>query len=108
MPCRRCRSPARPGRRRSCAHRRHGAVIGLARAYAHGALERDDEDLAVAHFAGARALAEGLDRRLDEVIRDGDLEAHLVREPHLDGGAPVRLDAVELPAVALDATERYA
>ena len=54
-------------------------VVGLAGADPHHALERDDEDLAVADLAGARALAERVDRRLHERVGDRDLEAHLLR-----------------------------
>ena len=87
-------------------HRRHGEVVGLAGADAHDALERDDEDLAVADLVGAPAVAERVDRRLDERVGDGDLEAHLVGEADLHGRAAVGLDAVELAAVALHAAHR--
>ena len=68
----------------------------------------DDEDLAVADLAGPGALAERLDRRLDERVGDGDLEADLLGEPHLHGRAAVGLDPVELTPVALDAAHRDA
>src|SRR5688500_7823616 len=87
-------------------HRRHGAVIGLAGADAHHAVERDDEDLAVADLPGPRTLAEGVDRRLDERVGDRDLEADLVRQAHLHGSPAIGLDAVELTSMPLDATER--
>ena len=44
----------------------------------------------------------------DERVGDGDLEADLLREPHLHGRAAVGLDAVELAAVPLDAAHRDA
>ena len=44
----------------------------------------------------------------DELVGDGDLEADLLREPHLHGRAAVGLDAVELASVALNAGEREA
>jgi hypothetical protein len=44
-------------------------------------LERHDEDLAVADLAGPAAVAERLDRRLDELVGHRDLEAHLVGQP---------------------------
>ena len=88
-------------RRPSAAHRRDGGLVGLAGADADRALERDDEDLAVADLAGAAAGAERVDRRLDEVVGDRDLEPDLVGEADLDRGAAVGLDAVELAAVAL-------
>ena len=43
---------------------------------------------------------------LHELLVDGDLEANLVGEPHLDCRAAVGLDAVELAAVALDSAHR--
>ena len=100
--------------RRSCcedvhhvaAHRRDGAVVALAGADPDRAFEIDDEDLAVADLAGLGALAERLERRLDELVRDGDLEADLLGETHLHARAAIRLDAIELAAVALDAAQR--
>ena len=82
-------------------------VVGLAGADAHRALEVDHEDLAVAHLAGAAAVAERVDRRLDEGVGDRDLEANLLGEAHLHGGAAVGLDPLELTAVPLDTTHRY-
>ena len=76
------------------------------RADADHPLQRHDEDLAVADLAGPTALAEGIDRRLDERIGDRDLEADLVGEPDLHGRAAVGLDPVELTAVALDPADR--
>ena len=81
-------------------------VVGLAGADADRPLQRHDEDLAVADLAGAPALAERVDRRLDERIGDGDLEADLVGEPDLHGRAAVGLDPVELTSVALDPAQR--
>src|SRR4051795_7428852 len=80
----------------SRAHRGHGAVVDLAGAYADRAHERHHEDLAVAHLARTPALADRVDGRLHEVLRHGDLHAHLVGEAHLHGGAAVGLDALEL------------
>ena len=96
--CRRCR--------RSALMHRTGVTASSsvsAGADADDPLERHDEDLAVADLAGPRALAERVDRRLDERVGDGDLEAHLLGEPHLHPRAAVGLDAVELAAVALHA-----
>ena len=45
---------------------------------------------------------------LDELVGDGDLEADLLREPHLHGRAAVGLDPVELAAVSLDPAQRDA
>src|SRR5579875_3385531 len=91
-------SPAlRPGTESgtSALHRGHGAVVGLARADANGLLESDDEDFAVAHLTRPRPVTDGLDGRLDEGVRHGDLEADLLRELHLDRRAPVGLDPIE-------------
>src|SRR3954468_6720352 len=92
----------------SRAHGGHGAVVDLARAYAHRAHEWHHEDLAVAHLAGTAALADRVDGRLHEVLRHGDLDPDLVREAHLHGRAAVGLDALELAAVALHAADRDA
>ena len=54
------------GDRRHLLERRDGAFVGLAGADADRLLERHDEDLAVADLAGPRALAQRVDRRLDE------------------------------------------
>src|SRR5687768_8263958 len=83
-------------------------MVGFTRADANGTLEREDEDLAVADLAGAAALAERLERRIDEVVGHRDLEPDLVGESHLHGGAAVGLDPVELTAVTLDAGYRGA
>ena len=90
------------------AHRRDGRGVELAGADADDLLDGQDEDLAVADLAGPRALDDRLHGRLDEVVGDADLEAHLLGEPHLHGRAAVGLDAVDLAAVALDARHREA
>src|SRR3954468_15447069 len=89
----------------SCPYGRDCAVVDLAGAYAHRPHERHDEDLAVADLAGAAALADRVDGRLHEVLAHGDLHPDLVGEPHLHGRAAVGLDALELPAVALNAAD---
>ncbi len=83
-------------------------VVGLAGADADDPLQRHHEDLAVADLVGARPVAERVDRRLDELVRDGDLEADLLGESHLHGRPAVGLDPVELAAVPLDAAHRVA
>src|SRR5688572_30021555 len=83
-------------------------MVGLAGADADRPLQRQYEDLAVADLSGPAPLAERGDRRLDEVVRDRDLEPGLVGQPHLHGGAAVRLDPFELPTMALHARHRYA
>src|SRR4051812_20936741 len=104
MPCLLCRpwQPAPAQGRPSSIHRCDGTLVGLASANADRPLQRQHEDLPVAALACASALAQGIDRRLYEWIRDGDLEADLVRKTDLPRRAPVCLDSVELPAVALD------
>jgi hypothetical protein len=82
------------------------AVVDLAGADPYRLVERDNEDLPVADLAGATALAERLDRRLDEVIGDRDLEANLLRERHLDCRPAIGLDALELTAVPHHAGKR--
>src|SRR6185312_1823511 len=49
-----------------------------------------------------------IDRRVDELVGDGDLEAHLLRQTHLDRRAAVGLDTVELAAMALHSAHRDA
>src|SRR5581483_2748170 len=91
----------RPGSAGSLAHRRHSLDVGLGRADPHRPLERYDEDLPVADLTRPGPLTEGVDRRLDEGVRDRDLEPDLLREAHLHGCAAVGLDPVELTAVPL-------
>src|SRR5262249_6218733 len=86
--------------------RRHGAGVDVAGADPDRLLEVEDEDLAVADLAGAAALAERRDGRLDELVGDRDLEPDLVREPHLDGGTAVGLDPLALTAVTLHPAHR--
>ena len=49
-----------------------------------------------------------VDGRLHEVVRDADLEAHLLGERHLHARAAVVLDVLHLAAVALHAADRQA
>src|SRR6185295_5003828 len=83
---------------RSPVDRGHGCLVALAGADPYRVLEGNDEDLAVADFAGP----------LDEVVGDGDLEAHLLREAHLHRRPAVGLDPLELAAVPLHAAHRDA
>src|SRR5262245_32879562 len=57
-----------------------GFVSGLAGAYAIDLLERGDEDLAVPHLAGLCRLDDRLDRALDELVGDCDLDLDLGQE----------------------------
>src|SRR5206468_3906884 len=71
-------------------------------------LDGEDEDLSVSHGSGLRGGEDRLDRRLDEVVGDANLEADFLRELHLDGRAAVGLDALGLAAVPLDPMEGQA
>src|SRR5881398_84441 len=81
-------------------------VVHFTRANADDALDRLDEDLAVADFAGAGGRQDGVDARLHERLRARHLDLHLFVEFHDDGGAAVLLDDLLLAAVAADAGQR--
>src|SRR5262245_60743132 len=83
----------------------------FAGADADAVLERQDEDLAVADLAlvaGASGLDDRLDRRLDELVVDGDLQLHLAQQ--VDGVlvAAVDLGVALLAAEALDVADGQA
>ena len=68
-------------------------------------LERDDEDLAVADLplgTGPASRDDGVDRHIDEIVVDRDLELDLPEQVHLEFRAPVHLRESELPAEALN------
>src|SRR5687767_12741689 len=92
----------------SVAHRRNGVDIGLAGTNPHRLFKRYDEDLPVTDLAGLSPRPDRRDRRLDERVGHRNLEANLLRQPHLYRRSAVCLDAVELAAVALDTGHRYA
>src|SRR5206468_2251716 len=69
-------------------------------------VDRLDEDLPVAHLAGARGGEDRLDRRLDERLRADHLDLHLLMEFHDDRGAAVLLHNFLLAPVAADASQR--
>src|SRR5688572_31779490 len=77
-------------------------VVGLAGAYADGALQVGDEDLAVAHLAGARCADDRLDHLVDESVLHRDLDAGLRHEVH-----HVLRPAIELRVAALTAEALY-
>src|SRR5438874_2254173 len=63
----------------------NGLGAALAGADADAVLQRQDEDLAVADAAlgaGAAGLHDGVDRRLDEVLVNRDLQLHLAQQLH--------------------------
>src|ERR1019366_3136690 len=82
-------------------HRRQRLHVLLARPDPDDALERLDEDLAVADLARARARDDRRDRRLDERFGNGDVDAHLLDEFEDERRASVLLDGLVLAAVAL-------
>src|SRR6476660_6724871 len=69
-------------------------------------LDRHHEDLAVADLARARALQHGSHGRIDEVVRDADLQPHLVGQLHLHRRSAESLDLLPLAPVAVDAADR--
>src|SRR6056297_1012712 len=71
-------------------------------------LERLDEDLPVADVARPGRLDQGVDGGVDERIRDGDLNLHLLVELDDVRAASVGLDDAALAAVAADARDRDA
>src|SRR6266542_5326776 len=86
--------------------RRHRRLILLGGADAVDLLDRQNEDLAVSDRARARRTQDRVDCGLHEVVRDADLEAHLLRELHLYGRSPVRFHALSLSAVPFHTMER--
>src|SRR3954468_24772178 len=81
-----------------------GLGPALAGADADAVLQRQDEDLAVADAAlgaGAPGLHDGVDRRLHEVLVDGDLQLDLAEEVHGQLVAAVDLGVPLLAAEAL-------
>src|SRR5215204_520853 len=88
--------------------RRDGVLVFLAGADAHDLLNRHHHDLAVAHFAGARRGDDRVDGRLHEMVGDADLETDFLGERHLDAGAAIILDVLDLAAMPLHAADRQA
>ena len=83
-----------------------GPLVDLARADPDDLLDGKDEDLSVSDLSGPGCRRDGRDRRLDEVVRDADLEPHLLGELHLHRRAAVGLHALRLAPVPLDARDR--
>src|SRR5436190_20486445 len=65
-----------------------------------------DEDLAVADLAGARRFDDGVDRALDLVVRDHDLDLHLRQEIDHVLGAAIELGVALLAAEPLHLGDR--
>src|SRR5438046_10290101 len=74
-------------------------VVHFTRANADDALDRLDEDLPVADFAGAGGRQDGVDARLHERLRARHLDLQLFVEFHDDGGGAVLPDDHLLVAV---------
>src|SRR6266550_3183902 len=82
---------------------RERGVVLLARPDPDHALDRLDEDLAVAHLAGPRGRQDRLDGRLHERLRAHHLDLHLLVELHHDGGPAILPDHFLLASVAAHA-----
>ena len=78
------------------------AVVGLARADAHGLFDGRDEDLAVADLAGSGRADDGLDSLVHGAGRHHDLDLHLRQEAHRVFGPAVDLRMPFLTAVTFD------
>src|SRR6476659_5354140 len=89
--------------RRSHLDGRDSLLVLFTRPDTKDLLDRHHEDLAVADLARARALQHGSHGRLDEVVRDANLEAHLVGQFHLHRRAAIGFDVLTLAAMALHA-----
>ena len=84
------------------------SVVALSGPDADDAVDRLDEDLAVAHRAGARGGEDRVDGRLDERLGAGHLDLHLLVELEHDVGPAPDGHGVALAAVAADAGDRDA
>ena len=79
----------------------YGIQSGLAGADANGLLDIGHEDLAVADPPGLGGAADRIDRALDQVVADHDLDLHLGQEVDDVFGAAIELGMTLLPAKAL-------
>src|SRR5262249_53230696 len=76
--------------------------VGFAGADANGAVETEDEDLAVADLAGLGGRGDGFDGLVELVGRDRDLDLDLGQEAHGVLGAAVDFGVALLTPVSLD------
>src|SRR5262245_40444695 len=76
--------------------------VGFAGADANGAVETEDEDLAVADLAGLGGRGDGFDGLVELVGRDRDLDLDLGQEAHGVFGAAVDFGVALLTPVSLD------
>ena len=83
----------------------------FAGANANAILHREDKDLPVADFpggSGSSPLDDGVDRRLEELLVDGDHQLHLADQVDRELVAPIGLGVPSLAAEALDVHHRQA
>ena len=83
-----------------------GRRAGLAGSNSHRVLNIEDENLAVADFAGGGRGLDGLDGLGRGGVLDNRLELHLGHEIHLVLSAPVNFRLTLLPPVTLDFRNR--
>src|ERR1700746_535818 len=83
-----------------------GCGIGLAGADANRMVEVDDEDLAVADLSGLGSRRDRIDRLVDLVRGDSDLDLDLGQEAHRVFSAAVDFRVALLPAISLDFRHR--
>src|SRR5262245_44009604 len=81
--------------------------VGLTRSNAHGALDRHDENLAIADLAGAGGGGDYFDHLVQLLAGDRDFEAELWKKIHLIFGAAIDLGVALLPAVAFHFGHRH-
>ena len=80
-------------------------AAAFAGADADAIFQGEDEDLAVADLAagaGAAAADDGVDRRFEKLLVDGDHQLHLAQQVHGEFVAAVDLGLSPLPPKALD------
>src|SRR6266550_6441785 len=88
--------------------RRKSGVVRFAGTDADHALDRLDEDLAVAYLAGAGRRENGLHARLDERLGTHHFDLDLFVELHDERRTSILLEALVLPAMSADAAQRDA
>ena len=86
----------------------HGLDAALAGADAHTLLNRVDEDLAVAHLAGARHVADESNQVLDLRVIDNELNLHLGDHVEHDLLAAIVLGPAVLASAAHDLVDGHA
>src|SRR5258707_11932520 len=79
----------------------YGGVAALASTNSNGVVDARHEDLAVADAAGVRRAADRLDRLLDHLVLDDELDLHLGEKVDDVLGAAIELGVALLTAEAL-------